>query len=106
MFIVNESLIIIVLLNLQPTEGNRVKDYGNDDDLYTERDGDDIANFRDADRSVTRTDVCSEAVTVVRPEPFHMTPECYKRTGWNMAWCCQNFGEVYLRQSVLYQCKY
>ncbi|VDI17953.1 Hypothetical predicted protein [Mytilus galloprovincialis] len=63
-----------------PTEGNRVKDYGNDDDLYTERDGDDIANFRDADRSVTRTDVCSEAVTVVRPEPFHMTPECYKRT--------------------------
>ncbi|XP_063397144.1 cell migration-inducing and hyaluronan-binding protein-like [Mytilus trossulus] len=82
-----------------PTEGNRVKDYDNDDDLYTERDGDDIANFRDADRSVTRTDVCSEAVAVVRPEPFHMTPECYERTSWNMAWCCQNFGEIRVQDS-------
>ena len=58
-----------------------------------EQSEDDIRSFRDIDHSVTGV-TGEKPVTLVVPEPFHMTDSCSQRVNWNFAYCRHNYAEV------------
>lgn len=84
-------MYIPFFLFLQPAEGNRVQVPVVEDDA--EQSEDDIRSFRDIDHSVTGA-TGEKPVTLVVPEPFHMTDSCSQRVNWNFAYCRHNYAEV------------
>lgn len=56
---------------------------------FSNSDGDVIGSFQDTDGTVYKA-----GAQIVKDVPFHLTPNCAKRSNWKMMACEESFGQV------------